>query len=190
MSKRVLLLGDSIRMFCQEKIKEELGEDYEVVAPSENCRFSLYTLCNLKSWLDTLGTPDVIHWNNGLWDTCVRFPEDGCLVPLGQYVENMKHIYRELQKTGAKIIFATTTPVHPEKQDNSTDDIRRYNEAVLGIFGPDITVNDLFSLVLPHIPDYLRSDMIHPSEAGIAAIARQSAELIRKVAGTGETRLS
>ena len=37
---KVLLLGDSIRMFYQNEVIKQLGDDYEVFAPKENCRFS------------------------------------------------------------------------------------------------------------------------------------------------------
>ena len=69
--KEVLLLGDSIRMFYQERVKELLGEEYNVSAPEENCRFSMYTLNSLRTWLPGFPKPDIIHWNNGLWDTAI-----------------------------------------------------------------------------------------------------------------------
>lgn len=115
MMQNVLLLGDSIRLFYQDKVKEKLGSDYKVMSPEENCRFSYYALNSLRFWLPKFETPDIIHWNIGLWDSAILYPEDGCFVPKSEYVENMKKILRELKKTGAKIIFATTTPVSDEK---------------------------------------------------------------------------
>ena len=41
---KVTLLGDSIRQQYTPKVKELLGEDYEVWAPEDNCRFVKYTL--------------------------------------------------------------------------------------------------------------------------------------------------
>lgn len=34
---KVLLLGDSIRMFYQKEVIKQLGDDYEVFALEENC---------------------------------------------------------------------------------------------------------------------------------------------------------
>jgi hypothetical protein len=40
--KRVLLLGDLIRLSYQPIVSEFLKDEAEVVGPSSNCRFSLY----------------------------------------------------------------------------------------------------------------------------------------------------
>lgn len=63
--KNVVLLGDSIRMYYQEKVKELLGEDYQVFYPEENCKFSTLTLNSLKTWFLDFLKADIIHFNNG-----------------------------------------------------------------------------------------------------------------------------
>ena len=69
---KILLLGDSIRENYQEKVKELLfGDNCEIFHPDENCRFSRYTLNSLKFWLPMCPNPDIVHWNNGLWDTLI-----------------------------------------------------------------------------------------------------------------------
>ena len=73
---RVMLLGDSVRMFYQEKTKEFLGENYEVWSPKENCRFSLYLLNSLRFYLAEFPSPDIIHFNVGLWDTAILYKCD------------------------------------------------------------------------------------------------------------------
>jgi hypothetical protein len=50
---KVWLIGDSIRMYYQNEVVEQLGEEYEVFAPKENCRFSSYVLNSLRFWLAT-----------------------------------------------------------------------------------------------------------------------------------------
>ena len=40
--KKVMLIGDSIRMLYQDKVVELLGDNYEVVWPYENGRFCKY----------------------------------------------------------------------------------------------------------------------------------------------------
>ena len=62
---KVLLIGDSIRMFYQKEVIAQLGEEYEVFAPEENCRFSAYVLNSLRFWLNAFPNPDIIHFNAG-----------------------------------------------------------------------------------------------------------------------------
>ena len=44
-----------------------------------------------------------------------------------------------------------------------------------------MTVNDLYSLVEPHIRDYICEDMIHPNAAGKIALASAVGEKIKEV---------
>ncbi|MBO5218627.1 MAG: SGNH/GDSL hydrolase family protein [Clostridia bacterium] len=188
--KEVLLLGDSIRMAYQKRVTELLGGEFHVSAPGENCRFAAYTLNSLRMWLPKLPKPDIIHWNNGLWDTAILYPEDGCFTHLGEYADALEKILRELQKTGAKIVFASSTPVSPEKEFLTTaappahknEDIRRYNAAARIIMEQNgIEINDLYQLVEPHISEYISADMIHPTPAGVEALAAAVSNKIKEV---------
>ena len=186
---KVLLIGDSIRMFYQDEVKSQLGEEYKVYAPRENCRFSSYVLNSLRFWLTEFPSPDIIHFNAGLWDSAILYSEDGCFVGISEYVKNMKSILRELKKTGAKIIFATTTPVSDKKANlpgptppaHKNEDIASYNRAVIELFnGEDVVVNDLYSLIYPEKERYLSEDMIHPNEEGVKILGEAVAFAIRK----------
>ncbi len=185
----VLLIGDSIRHFYQDEVKAQLGEKYNVYMPVENCRFSSYVLNSLRHWLPQFPVPDIIHFNVGLWDTAIIYQEDGCFIGKEEYVAYMLKILRELEKTGAKIIFATTTPVSDEKQFIKTsvppahrnDDIMEYNKAVLEAFkNPDIIINDLFSLMYSEKEKYLSDDMIHPNGDGVKLLGKAVADVIKK----------
>ena len=189
--KRVLLIGDSIRMFCQGEVIKQLGEEFTVAAPDENCRFSAYVLNSLRHWLPQFGPVDVIQFNAGLWDTAILYPEDGCFIGLKEYVSNMTKILRELKKSGAKLIFRTSTPVSDKKANlpgpmppaARNEDIMRYNQAVLEAFaGEDLVINDLFSLVYPRREELLLDDMVHPNETGVKLIGGAMAQVIRQVA--------
>ena len=90
--KKVTLLGDSIRLIGYgKKVPEFLGENYEVFQPDDNCRYAKYTLLGIETWGEDMAGSDVIHWNNGLWDTCDRFG-DGPFSGVEEYVENMVRI--------------------------------------------------------------------------------------------------
>lgn len=176
-------------MFYQDEVISQLGEGYEVYSPKENCRFSSYVLNSLRFWLDEFPTPDIIHFNAGLWDSAILYPEDGCFVGLSEYEKNMRAILRELKKTGAKVIFATTTPVSDEKAELSgsippahkNSDIGTYNRAVLEMLDRDeVAVNDLFALMYPEKEKYLSEDMIHPNEDGVKLLGTAVADAIKK----------
>lgn len=189
MVTRVLLIGDSIRSHYQAEVARQLGEEYEVMGPEDNCRFSSFVLNSLRFWLAECPNPDIIHWNAGLWDTAILYHEDGCFIGIEEYVENMKKIQRELVKTGAVVIFATTTPVSDDKKyfpgpmppAHDSVDIVRYNEAVLKAFREEgVIVNDLFSLINPKKDEYLKADKIHPNEEGIKLLGKAVADVIRQ----------
>lgn len=184
----ILLLGDSIRMFYSEEVVNQLGEGYKVYFPNENCRFSAYMLNSLRHWLPQFPKPDIIHWNAGLWDVARLYKEDGCFIKKAEYVNYMTKILRELKKTGALIIFATTTPVSDKKQyfegpvppANKNEDIMAYNEAILDAFkGENIIINDLFGIMYPQREKYLSEDMVHPNEAGVKLLGSAVSDVIK-----------
>lgn len=188
MAIRVLLIGDSIRSHYQKEVQTQLGDDYEVMGPDVNCRFSSYVLNSLRFWLEEFPDLDIIHWNAGLWDTAILYHEDGCFTSLDSYVANMKKILRELKKTGAVVIFATTTPVSDDKKyfpgpmppAHDSEDIIRYNQAVLEAFqDEDIIVNDLFGVINAEKEQYLKEDKIHPNAEGVKLLGKAVADIIR-----------
>ncbi len=186
--REVLLIGDSIRMFCEKSLREKLGGGYHVSSPSENCRFAAYTRNSLRLWLPEFPKPEIIHWNNGLWDVARLYGENECFTPLDRYLDDLCGILRVLRSTGAKIIFSTTTPTDPRKEIprvgmtsvHFNSDIISYNEAAVKLMrGNGIPVNDLFSVVYPRVHDYISDDLIHPNNNGIEAIASATADFIR-----------
>lgn len=181
--KKIVLLGDSIRLMGYgTKLPEILGEEYEVWQPSDNCRFSFYTLRNLKTWEDGIDGADIIHWNNGLWDVSDRYG-DGCLVREDIYVETMLRIAKILKTKAKTVIFATTTPVRPypeATEDNGVID--RYNALIVPeLQKMGILINDLHSVVAPHIDTYICDDNVHLSDEGKIACAEVVAKVIRTV---------
>ena len=106
---------------------------------------------------------------------------------LERYIDDLYKTLRVLRSTGAKIIFTTTTPTDPRKERpregipsvHFNSDIRKYNEAACQLMRDnDIPINDLYSVVEPHISEYIVDDLIHPTAKGIEAIAAATAEII------------
>ena len=97
--KKVLLLGDSIRMSYQPFVSELLNGKAEVVGPADNCQFTLYTLSSIDRWINNLGQPDIVHWNNGIHD-CGHNPDRSPVqIPIDIYQENLNHILKRLIRT-------------------------------------------------------------------------------------------
>ena len=179
--KKVLLLGDSIRQNYQEKVTQKLAGRAEVVYPAANCAFAKYTLCCLNAWLRELGTPDIVHWNNGIWDTCIRYAEDGPFTPVDEYVATLSKILRVLRSTGAQVIFATSTPVADPHQDLSSRTIAWYNHEALRLMRQEgVDIDDLYSLVYPERDAFICEDHCHLSEAGKEACSDAVVRAIEK----------
>ena len=181
--KKVTLLGDSIRQIGYGTVVPQmLGEEYTVWQPTENCRFSKYTLRMLFDYKADIEGSDIIHWNNGLWDISTRLFDDGmAFTSEEEYVTNMLRIATLLKKMGKRIIFATTTPCHPENEYNDNAVIAHYNEIIVPkLQEMGIEINDLNAVVSQDILKYIREDdKIHLTDAGIEVCAKQVVKAIK-----------
>lgn len=182
--KTLLLLGDSIRLSYQPLVAAKLSGRVNVVGPADNGRFALYTLMRLGTWLQECGTPDVIHWNNGLWDLgqCPdRRPEQ---IPLEDYVGNLAVILQQLRATGAKVIWRTTTPVRADRgwRDRwlfQPDDVARYNAAATRLMQCEgVPCHDLGAIIQKDLTSFLGEDGVHLSPAGQVACAASVVEIV------------
>ncbi len=183
---KVTLLGDSIRENYAPKTIKLLGDDFEVFHPNENCRFSKYTLRGIFDfWANDMEGSDIVHWNNGHWDTCNLFG-DGHFTPEDEYVRNMLRIADHLQKNYKKVIFATITPVRDTNIHHKTADSIKFNNLIVPeLEKRGIIINDLFSVVIKDVEKYIREDdNIHLTEAGKEVCAEQVAKVIKEVAKT------
>lgn len=170
---KVLLLGDSIRMSYQALVAEAMRDRAEVVGPSENCQFSAHTLGCLERWLEELGSPDLVHWNNGIHDVGHNPERTPVQFPLDTYVANLKAILAKLRETGATVVWATSTPVHSKRPFVDTtwswrnEEIDQYNAAALELMQAErVPVNDLHAVIGADVDLYLADDYLHLSEAG------------------------
>ena len=84
--KKIVLLGDSIRMGYDSFVQKKLTGRAELFFPEENGRFIQFTLRTLSDWAGELQWPsdvDVVHWNNGLWD-CLHLNSGGNICADGE----------------------------------------------------------------------------------------------------------
>ena len=178
--KQVLILGDSISMGYREIVKQNLKGKADVCYYPENGRFSGYTLWLANQWIRNNGAPDIVHWNNGIWDISLEEPLEGNFTPIEEYADHLERIIKLLKRAGTEhIIFATTTYQHPDKKENRPEDVERYNQRAVEIMAREnITVNDLGTLVKNHLTEYVCEDMVHLTGAGYQACAEQTTKYI------------
>lgn len=180
-----MLIGDSIRMSYQDRVRELLQGRADIQAPAENCRFAAYTLFSLSVWVPD-NDYDVIHWNNGQWDVCYM-PDGKIHTPLRRYIELEQRIADILQKRCRRLIFATTTPVWPDMYETATRnprrnrDIEKYNQRVsetLSSMG--VEINDLYRPLAGDIRTFIRDDKVHLTPAGVETCARQVSDCLSR----------
>ena len=176
--QRVLLLGDSIRISYQPLVTELLAGRAEVVGPAENCQYSRYTLSSLPRWIGELGMPDVVHWNNGIHDAGHNPDRSPVQIPLDRYRANLELILDQLQALTPRVIWATSTPVHPERpfRDDQwswrNEELDRYNAAAREVMeGRGVPINDLHGIVRSDVARLLSDDQLHLSDKGRQACA-------------------
>ena len=177
--KKIILLGDSIRLSYGNRVRELLGSDYTVWQPEDNCRFASYTLRMLYDYREQLKEADVIHFNCGLWDMCDLFG-DGPFTPLEVYVEQMVRIAKILKTYAPVVIFATTTPPSPKMWGHDLNRVRAYNAAAMAALEPlGVLFDDLFTPVAEDIDRMISEDYLHASPYGVEILANRVADCIK-----------
>lgn len=192
LKKNVLIIGDSISAGYRPFVVEALADVATVVRQEGNAKMSANGVEYIDSWLgDTKW--DVIHFNFGLWDLCYRHPEskvqgnrdkvNGTLTAtVEEYAENLEIIVERLEKTGAKLIFATTTYVPTEEEGRFVEDAQRYNAVATEIMKRHkIKINPLYDLsVKVHPKDGKANNDVHYEAEGYEALSKQVAKYIRR----------
>lgn len=158
---RVLVIGDSISMNYHEAAKSALAGIANYHRIEGNCFSTEHGVKQMEIWLGNYQEKglhwDVIQLNHGLHD--LKQPYDAktgewgdYAVPLTAYKANLEKEIAIMRKTGAKLIWCSTTPV---PNDNKGAYARRkgaskvFNDAALEVIRrhPDILVTDLHAVV-------------------------------------------
>lgn len=176
---RVLLLGDSISIGYTVPVREKLAGRANVHRPPENCGDTARGVTSLEKWLGT-GQWDVIHFNFGLHDLKYLDAKNALAPPhLGKqvaspevYEKNLRIIVTRLKRAGAKLIFATTTPVPAGADGRVEADVPRYNAVALRVMKEmGVAIDDLYAFVLPRQGEIQRPKNVHFTDAGSAQLA-------------------
>jgi len=179
---RVLLIGDSISIGYTTPVRELLRGVANIHRVHENGGPTPRGLQQLDSWLGD-GKWDVIHFNFGLHD--IKLDEAGNpLTSTADYESNLRAIVARLRATGAKLVFATTTPV-PAKiasgpRRRSADVLER-NEIARRVMNElGVPVNDLYSVAFDRLTEIQRPENVHFTDEGSRVLAVPVANAIRE----------
>jgi lysophospholipase L1-like esterase len=176
---RVLLLGDSISMGYTVPVRAQLAGKANVHRPAENCGDTARGVASLDKWLGD-GKWDVIHFNFGLHDLKyldaagqLAPPDKGKRVASTEvYEANLRKIVARLKQTGAKLIYATTTPVPPGSQGRVADDAIPYNAVAARVMKEmGVALNDLHAFVVPRTAQLQLPANVHFSDNGSTQLA-------------------
>jgi acyl-CoA thioesterase-1 len=147
---------------------------------------------NIDKWLATGGADkkwDVIHFNWGLHD--LKHYKDGKMVAgnppwvsLADYGKNLRTLVQRMKKTGAKLIFATTTPVPDGTAGRDPGIEVKYNEAALRVMKEEgVAVDDLHAFAAAKLAEIQLPKNVHFSATGSKALAEPVAASIKTALG-------
>ena len=192
---RVLIIGDSISIGYTDPVRGNLAGSANVFRPAVNCQHTGYGLAQIKTWLGT-GKWDVIHFNFGIWDTHLldkngqlfanramdqNLPADGIHIrhTPEQYKENLGKLVEILKGTGAKLIWASSTPImyRTGERFEAIPTLNLVAAKIMTAHG--IAIDDLYAFVLPHVKEWQNPDQVHFNAMGNKQLGQQVAVCIQ-----------
>jgi hypothetical protein len=192
---RVLIIGDSISIGYMLAVREELKGKANVHRPATNCGPTIRGVQSIDQWLAT-GKPgakwDVIHFNFGLHD--LKYIDDAgknatadkghAQVSEADYEKNLTAIVAKMKATGAKLIFATTTPVPAGSAARIKGDEEKYNAIARRVMEKHgVAIDDLYAFALPKLAEIQLPANVHFKPEGSKVLAKQVAASITQALG-------
>src|SRR5687768_7884051 len=177
---RVLLIGDSISIGYTVTVRKELAGQASIHRILENGADTANGLKKIDGWLGD-SKWDVIHFNWGLHDLKVT-ADGGRQVPIETYETNLALLVARLKRTGARLIWAATTPVPNGKQNPPREpaDPPKYNAAAKRVMETSgIATNDLYTAALPRLSEIQLPINVHFNNTGWEFLGKQVAAAIR-----------
>jgi len=176
---RVLLIGDSISIGYTLRVRQLLADVANVHRIPRNGGTTEIGLENLEQWLEG-GKWDVIHVNFGIHDARLM-PMGIPTTDINTYSNNIRTILERLKATGARVIWATSTPIPPDvvPPDHRWADITVYNKVANQIAQQEgVSIDDLYSVVKPQEAELQRPQNVHFNGNGWDVLARAVANSI------------
>ena len=171
---RVLLIGDSVSRGYTEATRRALAGTANLHRAPANCGPTARGIEKIEIWLGD-GKWDVIHFNFGIHDRNTK---------LSDYTNRLETLIIRMQKTGAKLVWASTTPIPDDpKQNQSAASIIEKNKAAAELMKKyNIPVDDLFATMSPKVDEYQNPPPdVHFKLAGYDYMGKQVAASITAV---------
>ena len=100
-------------------------------------------------------------------------------VPIDKYEANLRKLVKRMKKTGAKLIWCSTTPVPTGAKGRMVGDSAKYNAAALKVMKDEkVTVNDLYAFTKPQLKKIIRPANVHFVPEGSKLMAAHNAKQI------------
>ena len=178
---RVLLIGDSISMGYTLPTRKLLEGKANVHRIPTNGGPTKNGIANIDKWLGT-GKWDVIHFNWGIHD--LKFMPDGKRqVEPADYEKNLRDLVAKMKATGAKLIWATITPIPSGDlvPARKFGEVKEYNDIAAKVMKESgVAVDDLNTLITPKLAELQNPHDVHYKPEGYAFLAKQVAAEIEK----------
>ena len=174
---RVLLIGDSVSRGYTLPARVALERKANVHRAPENCGPTANGIKKMDVWLGE-GKWDVIHFNFGIHDRKTSAKD---------YGDRLELIVKQLKATGAKLIWASTTPIPPDTKDGpeATTAIIEKNRIAADIMKKHMVhVNDLFGFISPQLSKVQNPMDVHFKGEGYDMLGRQVALKIEEILKT------
>ncbi len=167
---RVLLIGDSVSRGYTLPVRAALAGRANVHRAPENCGPTANGLKKLDVWLGA-GRWDAIVFNFGIHDRAT---------PLADYTARLEQLVARLQATGARLVWASTTPIpdDPAKKQTAASIVERNAAAAVVMARHGIPVADLFAAITPRLAALQNPADVHFNAAGYDFLGRQVADAV------------
>ena len=194
----VMVIGDSISMGYTLDVRALLKGKANVMRPMReggrpaNCESTIVGLRDLDAWLGDYKY-SVIHFNWGLHDVhhrdaITKEPKLGdkahfpAAIPLADYKVNLERLVSRLEKTGARLIWASTTIVPEGEVGRIAGEEKKYNEEASEIMASHhIPTDDLHMLTASFAPElFFAPGNVHYKAEGYRRIAEEVAHSIEQ----------
>lgn len=172
----VLLIGDSISVYYTPFVRKALAGKANVFRIPDNGGNTDYGLKKLDYWLDGFHW-DIIHFNWGLHDLLIR---DGRPVhTVDEYEANLARLTEMLKKTGARLIWASTTPVPEGAGARPKGSEAAYNQRAKQIMEINgIEINDLHLYIWPFLQEAQQPRDVHFTARGSEILGKKVVEAL------------
>lgn len=166
---RVLLIGDSISRGYTQAVRAALAGKANVHRAPENCGPTANGLKKLDVWLGP-GRWDVIVFNFGIHDRAT---------PEADYENRLGQLVARLAATGAKLVWASSTPLPAQSRyGNDVAMVTRNEIASRLMRSQGIPVADLYGEIKPLLAEFQQANDVHFSEAGYQFLGRRVAAAV------------